>query len=77
MPLPEALYHPQFAEYLIILHHKYETDSNFRSMCEDYETCRKKMESLVDRSLEYKDLSLGLEKEIINYLKSIKPQSGT
>lgn len=73
MPLPEALYNPQFAEYLTIIQYKYETDSTFRAICDDYETCKKMMESLVGRSLEYNELSVELEKEIIKYLKSIKP----
>lgn len=73
MALPEVLYNPQFAEYFTIIQYRYETDGAFKSMCDDYETCKKKIESLVDRSLAYKELSLDLEKEIINYLKSIKP----
>lgn len=71
MPFPQALSALQFAKYMEVIQYLYATNEDFKSLCDDYATSKKNMENLVGQSLDYQQLSMELEKDILDYLKKI------
>lgn len=69
MSFPQALNILQFAKYMEVIQYLYATDAEFKSLCDDYATSKTNMENLVGQSLDYQQLAIDLEKEILKYLQ--------
>lgn len=77
MPIPRELNAAQFSEHLEAIRILYVADDDFRSLCDDYSTVKTDIEKFkgnsvkdLQRELEYKHLSIELEKEILYYVKN-------
>ena len=73
--IPPALNIPQFAEYLETIKMLYRIDDDFKTLCDDYVTSNMNVEKFrglaregMKNESEYKQLSLDLEKEILDYV---------
>ncbi|HTE23311.1 hypothetical protein [Flavitalea sp.] len=73
--IPKALNTSQFAEYIETIKMLYKVDDDFKTLCDDYLTSKTSLEKFKEKSvedkqreLEYKRLSLDLEKEILEYV---------
>jgi len=78
MPFPPALDIEEFAEYKEVINRLYLIDEDFRALCDDYNMSKTHIEkfnvkSLEDkqRKIEYQQLSLELEKEILDYVNKL------
>jgi len=78
MPIPPALDIDQFAEYKEVINRLYQIDDDFRALCDDYSMSKMHIEkfnakSLEDkqRKIEYQQLALDLEKEILDYVNRL------
>jgi hypothetical protein len=78
VPAPAVLNAVQFAEYLDEIDVLYLGDQNFKCLCDEYcksriniETYKEKLVENREKELEYKLLSLELEKEILAYIKKL------
>ena len=78
MPIPPALDIDEFAEYREVINRLYLIDDDFRALCDDYSMSKMHIEtfnakSLEDkqRKIEYQQLSLELEKEILDYVNKL------
>ena len=78
MPIPPALDIDEFAEYKEVINRLYLIDDDFRALCDDYSMSKTHIEkfdvkSLEDkqRKIEYQQLSLELEKEILDYVNKL------
>ena len=78
MPIPPALDIDEFAEYKEVISRLYVIDDDFRALCDDYSMSKTHIEkfdvkSLEDkqRKIEYQQLSLELEKEILDYVNKL------
>jgi len=78
MPIPPALDIDEFAEYKEVINRLYLIDDDFRALCDDYSMSKMHIEkfnakSLEDkqRKIEYQQLSLELEKEILDYVNKL------
>ena len=67
-----------FAEYMETIKALYDVDDDFKTLCDDYVTCKVKVEVYKRKSLdnlrselEFQQMSFDLEKEIIEYVKRI------
>jgi len=76
MPIPTALNTIQFSEYIDIIKMLYREDDDFKTLCDDYNTSKSQLEKYKGKSiedmrseLEYQQLSLDLEKEILDYIR--------
>lgn len=76
MPIPRELNTAQLAEHMDAIRTLYLTDDDFKSLCDDYCTVTTDIEKFksnprdLPRELEYKHLSVELEKEILYYVKN-------
>ena len=77
MAIPRELNTAQFAEHMDDIGMLYLWDEDFKSLCDDYCTVTISIEKFketspknLQRELEYKHLSVELENEILNYLRS-------
>ena len=78
MPFPPALDTEEFAEYKEVINRLYSIDDDFRALCDDYSMSKTHIEkfdvkSLEDkqRKIEYQQLTLELEKEILDYVNKL------
>ena len=78
MAVPNALNIASFAEYMETIKTLYEVDDDFKTLCDDYVTCKVKIDVYKSKSLdnlrselEFQQMSFELEKEIIEYVKRI------
>ena len=78
MDVPKALNTASFAEYMETIKALYDVDEDFKTLCDDYVTCKVKVEIYKGKSLdnlrserEFQQMSFDLEKEIIEYVKRI------
>jgi len=78
MPLPPALNIAEFAEYKEVINRLYLIDDDFRALCDDFSMSKTHLEkfnahSLEDkqRKIEYQQLTLELEKEILDYVNKL------
>ena len=78
MPIPPALDIEEFAEYKEVINRLYLIDDDFKALCDDYSMSKMHIEkinakSLEDkqRKIEYQQLSLELEKEILDYVNKL------
>ena len=78
MPIPPALDIDQFADYKEVINRLYQIDDDFRALCDDYSMSKMHIEkfsakSLEDkqRKIEYQQLTLDLEKEILDYVNKL------
>jgi hypothetical protein len=77
MSIPESLRNTElFSKYQGSINALYETDEDFRTLCDDYVASKTNMEKYngrlkedVQRKLEYENLTIELEKEIFRYIK--------
>ena len=76
MSIPLELNTAQLAEHMDAIRTLYLADEDFRSLCDDYCTVKISIEKFkgtsskdLQRELEYKHLSVELEKEILYYVK--------
>ena len=79
MSIPKALNITPFAEYTEMIQMLYQTDDDFKTLCDDYSTAQTNMEKFKDKffedkkqELEYKKISVDLETEILDYLKKLR-----
>ena len=77
MAIPRELNVAQFAEHLDAIRILYVADDDFKSLCDDYCTVKTSIEKFkgssardLQRELEYKHLSVELEREILYYVKN-------
>lgn len=77
--IPSALNIATFAEYIETIKMLYRVDEDFRILCDDYATSKMNTEKFKglafnDRvsELDYQQLSLDLEKEIIDYVNGLR-----
>ena len=73
--IPHALNTSQFAKYIETIKLLYNVDDDFKTLCDDYLSSKTSLEKFKERfvedkqrELEYKRLSVELEKEIIEYV---------
>ncbi len=78
MHTPPALDIDEFAEYKEVINKLYLIDEDFRALCDDYSMSKTQIEKLSVKSLEdkqrkieYQQLSLELEKEILDYVNKL------
>ena len=78
MPIPPALDIDEFAEYKEVINRLYLIDDDFRALCDDYSMSKTHIEKIIVKSLEdkqrkieYQQLSLELEKEILDYVTKL------
>ena len=78
MPFPPALDTEEFAEYKEVINRLYSIDDDFRALCDDYSMSKAQIgkfdvKSLEDkqRKIEYQQLTLELEKEILDYVNKL------
>ena len=78
MPIPPALDIDEFAEYKEAISRLYLIDDDFRALCDDYSMSKTQVEKLnvksledKQRKIEYQQLSLELEKEILDYVNKL------
>lgn len=78
MPIPPALDIDEFAEYKEVINRLYLIDDDFRALCDDYSMSKTHIEKLnvksledKQRKIEYQQLSLELEKEILDYVNKL------
>lgn len=76
--IPIVLNSSQFAEYIETIRMLYRVDEDFKTLCDDYVTSKENIEKFSDLALEdmktvfeYKQLSLDLEKEILDYVNRV------
>ena len=77
MTIPRELNTAQLAEYMDAISLLYLADDDFKSLCDDYCTVKTSIEKFknnpardLQRELEYKHLSVELEREILYYIKN-------
>ncbi|MFI5131358.1 MAG: hypothetical protein ACHQFX_15255 [Chitinophagales bacterium] len=77
--IPPALNTPQFTEIIETIKMLYRVDESFKTLCDDYVTSKIKIEELKELEIEnkecefhYKQLSVDLEKEILDYVDRIQ-----
>ena len=77
MPIPRELNTAQFAEHMDDIRILYLADEDFKSLCDDYCTVKISLEKFIgtssndlQRKLEYKNLSVELENEILHYVRN-------
>ena len=78
MAIPNALNIASFAEYMETIKALYEVDDDFKTLCDDFVTCKVNIDVYKSKSLdnlrselEFQQMSFELEKEIIEYVKRI------
>ena len=78
MAVPNALNIASFADYMETIKSLYEVDDDFKTLCDDFVTCKVKIDVYKSKSLdnlrselEFQQMSFELEKEIIEYVKRI------
>ncbi len=78
MSIPQALQIKQFAVYRDTIEMLYLLDEDFKTLCDDYCISKNSFEKYCEnpgedrkRELEYKDLTLDLEKEILEYVQRL------
>ena len=78
MAIPNALNIASFADYMETIKTLYEVDDDFKTLCDDFVTCKVKIDVYKSKSLdnlrselEFQQMSFELEKEIIEYVKRI------
>ena len=78
MPIPPALDIDEFAEYKEAINRLYLIDDDFRALCDDYSMSKMHIEKwnvksleVKQRQIEYQQLSLELEKEILDYVNKL------
>ena len=78
MPFPPALDTEEFAEYKEVINRLYSIDDDFRALCDDYSMSKTQIEKLnvksledKQRKIEYQQLTLELEKEILDYVNKL------
>jgi len=78
MAVPNALNIASFADYMETIKSLYEVDDDFKTLCDDFVTCKVKIDVYKNKSfenfrseLEFQQMSFELEKEIIEYVKRI------
>ena len=79
MPVAHILNIKPFSEYKETIELLYSLDDDFKTLCDDYYLSKMNTEKFRNRSfkdheseLEYKNLTLELEKEILEYLLRLK-----
>jgi len=77
MLIPRELNTAQLAEHIDVIRTLYLADDDFKTLCDDYCTVKTSIEKFkgnsgkdLQRELEYKHLSVELEKEILYYVKN-------
>jgi len=78
MPIPPALNIDEFADYKEVIVGLYMIDDDFRALCDDYSMSKMQIEKISaksfedkQRKIEYQQLSLELEKEILDYVNKL------
>ncbi|HEX6194198.1 MAG TPA: hypothetical protein VFZ42_17615 [Chitinophagaceae bacterium] len=79
MSIPAALNTSAFLDHIDTIRMLYEVDEDFKTLCDDYSTSLHNVEKFKGETLhnlrselEYQQLTIDLQKEILEYVKRLK-----